>query len=126
MRWSIPGAHERPGIPSPSCGSLCRLAVFGVRQPVRVEQAVEVVELVLEDAREPPLGPDLERRSVQVDGAQDGARQSGAAAKRSPGNERQPSDSVSSSRSPTGGGLIQSSGLIATPRCCTSSSSIQL
>lgn len=39
-------------------------------EPVDVEHPVEMVELVLEDAREPPMGLELERRAVEPGGAQ--------------------------------------------------------
>src|SRR5215207_4002332 len=48
-------------------------ALVAVAQPVEIEDAVEVVVLVLEDAGEPSLGIDLESLAVEVGGPEEGA-----------------------------------------------------
>ena len=78
-----------------------------------------MVELVLHDARAPAVdldrAPGAPSRSVPVTST-DSERRSG---NRSPGNERQPSDSSSGSGSPGSSGRIHSSGLMIdpAPRC---------
>ena len=118
-------SRRLPEPPSSSSDDLSRVPRKGIGQPIHVEDAVEVVVLVLEDARQPAARLHVEGPAVEIRGSQE--RAFGSAKRRTarPGPRGSPRIPRRHPVRPPGVGLIQSSGSIAVPRCSAPSSSRQ-